>query len=68
MATHALPASNILDEEDALAAAPEPATKVSLMRRMFDAVTEAQMRRSQREVDRILGRGALHHAKLPHQH
>ena len=70
MATHALASSHILDDEDAPAAAalapslapslapPQP----SLMRRLFDAFTEAQMRRAQREVDRILGPGSLHRA------
>ena len=60
MATHALTSSHILDDEDApAAAAPAP----SLMRRLFDAFTEAQMRRAQREVDRILGPGSLHRAQ-----
>jgi hypothetical protein len=34
----------------------------SLLRRLYDAFTAAQMRRAQREVDRILGPGALHRA------
>jgi hypothetical protein len=34
----------------------------SLMRRLYDAFTAAQMRRAQREVDRILGSGAFRHA------
>jgi hypothetical protein len=63
MATRALPASHILDDEDAPAAAAiEPPPGPSLLRRLFDAFTEAQMRRAQREVDRILGPGALHRA------
>ena len=67
MATHALTSSHILDNNDAPAAAalapslapPQP----SLMRRLFDAFTEAQMRRARREVDRILGPGSLHRAQ-----
>jgi hypothetical protein len=65
MATHALPASHILDDEDAPgAAALAPSQKPSLMRRLFDAFTEAQMRRAQREVDRILGPRAFQRALL----
>jgi hypothetical protein len=34
----------------------------SLLRRLYDAFTAAQMRHAQREVDRILGPRALHRA------
>jgi hypothetical protein len=61
MATHALPSSHILDDENA-PAAPAPSQKPSLMRRLFDAFTETQMRRAQREVDRILGPRAFQRA------
>ena len=37
MATHALPASHIIDDEDAPAAADAP-SRVSLLRRVYDAV------------------------------
>jgi hypothetical protein len=63
MATHALTSSHILDDEDAPAAAAPAPSQPSLMRRLFDAFTEAQMRRAQREVDRILGPGSLHRAQ-----
>ena len=43
-----------------------PSPQPSLMRRLFDAFTESQMRRAQREVDRILGSGSFHRA-LPSQ-
>ena len=59
MATHALPSSHIVDDEEAPRAASH---KRSLMRRLFDAFTAAQMRRAQREVDRILGPGSMHRA------
>ena len=41
---------------------PAPSLKPSLMRRIYDAFTEAQMRRAQREVDRILGAGSFRRA------
>ena len=60
MATHALPASHILDD-DAPASAAAPG-RISPLRRLFDAVLESQMRRAQREIDRKLGPGALQRA------
>jgi hypothetical protein len=67
MATHALSSSALsshtVDADDApAAAAPAASLQPSLMRRLFDAFTAAQMRRAQREVDRILGPGSLHRA------
>jgi len=68
MATHALSSSalsssHIVDADDApVASAPVAALQPSLLRRLFDAFTAAQMRRAQREVDRILGPGSLHRA------
>lgn len=65
MASHALTSPHILDEDaldDEAAAAAAP-SQPSLMRRLFDAVTESQMRRAQREVDRILGPGSRHRAQ-----
>jgi hypothetical protein len=61
MATHALPSSHIVDDEEAPRAASH---NRSLMRRLFDAFTEAQMRRAQREVDRILGPRSFQRALL----
>jgi len=57
MATHALPASHVLDDDDA--SAPARPLKPSLMRRFYDAVIETQRRRAQREIDRMLGSGAF---------
>ena len=57
--THALPSSHIIDDEDA------PATRAATpvfgpsLRRFYDALIESQMRRAQREIDRVLGPGAL---------
>ena len=68
MATHALPShalssSHSFDTDDApVADIPATSLQPSLMRRLFDAFTAAQMRRAQREVDRILGPGSLHRA------
>ena len=63
MATHALPSSHILDEDDAPAAAVAHApARVSLLRRLYIAILVAQMRRAQREIDRRLGPGALQRA------
>jgi hypothetical protein len=68
MATHALPSSalsssHIVDADDAPAAsASVPSLQPSLMRRLYDAFTVAQMRRAQREVDRILGAGSFRRA------
>ncbi len=73
MATHALPShalsSHIVDTDDApVASAPTASLQPSLLRRLYDAFTAAQMRHAQREVDRILGPRALHRsfrAELP---
>ena len=67
MATHALPShalsSHIVDTDDApVASAPTASLQPSLLRRLYDAFTAAQMLRAQREVDRILGSGSLHRA------
>ena len=70
MATHALSSSalssHIADDVDAddapVATAQATSLQPSLMRRLFDAFTASQMRRAQREVDRILGPGSLHRA------
>jgi hypothetical protein len=63
MATHALPSSHILDDEDAPAAATAhvPA-RVSLLRRLYVAILVSQSRRAQLEIDRKLGPGALQRA------
>jgi hypothetical protein len=61
--TQALPSSShIVDDEDTLFAARAPSLRPSLARRVLDALIESQMRRAEREVDRILGPGALHRA------
>ncbi len=72
MATHALPShalssSHIVDDvtpatRTLVPSLNVPSSQPSLMRRLFDAFTAAQMRRAQREVDRILGPGSLHRA------
>jgi hypothetical protein len=68
MATHALSSSHALSTSLIDAdGAPTVRTSAlslqpSLMRRVYDAFTAAQMRRAQREVDRILGPGSLHRA------
>jgi len=66
MATHALSSSHALSSpiaDDAPAASTQAAAlRPSLLRRLFDAFTASQMRRAQREVDRILGPGSLHRA------
>jgi hypothetical protein len=64
MATHALPSSHILgdDEPQAAAAAAAHPTRPSLMRRCYEAFLETQQRRAQREVDRVLGSGAFRRA------
>ena len=69
MATQVLPSSALsspLADADDMPAAATP-SRPSLLRRLYDAFTAAQMRRAQREVDRILGPGALRtfHAQLP---
>ena len=62
MATHALPSSHILDDEDAPAAPLHAPAQVSLLRRLYIAILVSQMRRAQREIDRMLGPGALQRA------
>lgn len=80
MATHALSSSHalalspsralsthVVDADDAPTARTSALSlQPSLMRRMFDAFTTSQMRRAQREVDRILGPGSFHRT-LPSQ-
>jgi len=67
MATHALPSSalsspHIADDDAPVASAAAASMQPSLLRRLYDAFTAAQMLRAQREVDRILGSGSLHRA------
>ena len=66
MATDTLPAA-FVSADDTPAAPLAPARKASLLRRLFDAIVEAQTRRAQREIARVLGpRGlAALHTKLP---
>jgi hypothetical protein len=58
MATHILPSSAILGNDDT----PARSSKPSLMRRVIDALAVAQSQRARREVDRVLGRGAYDRA------
>ena len=67
MATHALPSSalsssHIADDDAPVASAATASMQPSLLRRLYDAFTAAQMRHAQREVDRILGPRTLHRA------
>jgi hypothetical protein len=67
MATHALPSSalsssHIADDDAPVASAAAASMQPSLLRRLYDAFTAAQMRHAQREVDRILGPRTLHRA------
>jgi hypothetical protein len=66
MATQALSSSalssHIDDDDEPVALTSAASSQPSLMRRMYDAFTASQMRRAQREVDRMLGAGAFHRA------
>jgi hypothetical protein len=66
MATQALSSSalssHIDDEDEPVAATIATSSQPSLMRRVYDAFTASQMRRAQREVDRILGPGSFRRA------
>jgi hypothetical protein len=69
MATHALPSSHIVDDDEDIASTHAPA-RSSLLRRLYIAILVSQMRRAQREIDRKLGPGALQRAmraELPPQ-
>jgi hypothetical protein len=57
MATRALPASQVLSDDEDIAAAHSP--KPSWLRRFYDAMIEAQQLRAMREIDRKLGSGAF---------
>jgi hypothetical protein len=61
MATHALPSSHIIDDDDAPAAAHAP-SRPSFLRRLYVAILIAQTRRAHREIDRVLGPGTLQRA------
>jgi hypothetical protein len=65
MATQALSSSALsshIDDDDEPAAFTAASSQPSLMRRVYDAFTASQMRRAQREVDRILGAGSFRRA------
>ena len=62
LSSHALSSSHIADDDAPVARTAVPSSQPSLMRRLFDAFTASQMRRAQREVDRILGPGSFHRA------
>ena len=62
LSSHALSSPHIADDDAPVARTTVSSSQPSLMRRLFDAFTAAQMRRAQREVDRILGPGSLHRA------
>lgn len=61
MATHALPASRIFDEvaPQAPPHARRTSQRITLLRRLYNAILQSQMRRAQRDIDRVLGHGAL---------
>ena len=59
MATHALPASHILDDDDASPATTRASSRPSFARRFYNALIETQHRRAQREIARVLGPGVL---------
>ena len=59
MATHALSASHILDDDDAPAATARASSRPSLARRFYNALIETQRRRAHREIARVLGPGAF---------
>lgn len=52
MATHALPASHIVDDGHTPAAAPS--RKASVLRRIYIAILISRMRRAQRDIDRVI--------------
>jgi len=60
--SHALSSSHIADDDAPVASTQATSPQPSLLRRLYEAFTASQMRRAQREVDRILGPGALHRA------
>lgn len=67
MATHALPASHILQDD---APARTASSRLSLGRRIYNAMIEMQQRRAQREIARVLGHRTLStafRAELPPQ-
>ena len=71
MATHALPSSRIIASTTTR---PPPRrcapSRPSLLRRLYIAFLVSQMRRAQREIDRILGprrSHRAHRAELPPQ-
>ncbi len=63
MATHALPSSHILGNDAPAYAPARPAFVRGLLLRLYVAVLVSQMRRAQREIDRVLGPGALQRAR-----
>jgi hypothetical protein len=69
MATHALPSPHILDDDapEAATLARMPKNQTTWLRRLHHAILQSQMRRVEREIDRILGPGALSriHRGLP---
>jgi uncharacterized protein YbjT (DUF2867 family) len=69
MATHALPASHILDNHDATDDSVRASNHgPTIMRRVYDAMVAMQQRRAQREIDRVLGTGAFSRAVLDNLH
>jgi hypothetical protein len=58
MATsHILPSSHIIDDDAPVTAVPSRGR--TLLHRLYKAMLETQSRRAQREIDRVLGPGAL---------
>jgi hypothetical protein len=66
MATQALTSSafssHIDDGDEPVGATLAMSSQPSLIRRVYDAFTASQMRRAQREVDRLLGHGSFRRA------
>ena len=60
--SHALSSSHIVDDVTPVARTSVLSSQPSLLRRIYDAFTASQMRRAQREVDRILGSGSFRRA------
>jgi hypothetical protein len=63
--THALSSSHILTGDDAADTAPAAIAsrrRRTLLRRVYDAILESQMRRAHREIARVLGPRALSEA------
>ena len=59
MATQVLPAALFRDSHTSDQPALAPSMRPSLLRRLFDAFTESQMRRAHREIARVMASKGL---------